>query len=76
MSIAGHRILAEVERYTRAAEQERLTSQAIKRKTESRSGKPSLDEVANQENDADIASIVSRMALPRGGKFHSAKHAS
>jgi hypothetical protein len=40
MSIAGHRILAEVERYTRAAEQERLTSQAIKRQSESRSGKP------------------------------------
>jgi hypothetical protein len=40
MSIAEHRILAEVERYTRAAEQERLTSQAIKRQSESRSGKP------------------------------------
>jgi enterobacteria phage integrase len=66
MSITGHKALAEVERYTRAAEQERLARQAIKRQSESRSGKPNLDEVANQENDVDIASIVSRMALPRG----------
>ena len=66
MSITGHKTLAEVERYTRAAEQERLARQAIKRQSESRSGKPNLDEVANQENDVDIASIVSRMALPRG----------
>jgi hypothetical protein len=66
MSITGHKTLAEVERYTRAAEQERLATQAIKRQSESRSGKPNLDEVANQENDVDIASIVSRMALPTG----------
>jgi integrase len=66
MSITGHKTLAEVERYTRAAEQGRLARQAIKRQSESRSGKPNLDEVANQENDVDIASIVSRMALPRG----------
>lgn len=36
MSITGHRTLAEVERYTRAAEQERLARQAIKRLSESR----------------------------------------
>ena len=58
--------MAEVERYTRAAEQEQLARQAIKRQSESRSGKPNLEEVANQENDIDIASIISRMALPRG----------
>jgi hypothetical protein len=66
MSIAGHRTLAEIERYTRAAEHEPLSRQAFKRQSESRSGKPDLGEVANQENDVDIASIVSRMALPRG----------
>ena len=65
MSITGHRTLAEVERYTRAAEQERLARQAIKRQSESRSGKPNLDEVANQENDIEIASVIDRLALPR-----------
>jgi hypothetical protein len=43
-------------------EQERLARQAIKRQSESRSSKPNLDEAANQENDVDIASILSRMA--------------
>jgi enterobacteria phage integrase len=66
MAITGHKTLAEVERYTRAAEQERLARQAIKRQSESRSGKPELHEVANQENDIEIASLISRMALPRG----------
>ena len=66
MSITGHKTLAEVERYTRAAEQERLARQAIKRQSESRSGKPELPEVANQENDIEIASVISRVALPRG----------
>ena len=40
MLITRHKTLAEVERYTRAAEQERLARQAIKRQSESRSGKP------------------------------------
>jgi hypothetical protein len=66
MAITGHKTLAEVERYTRAAEQERLARQAIKRQSESRSGKPELHEVANQENDIEIASLISRVALPRG----------
>jgi len=66
MAITGHKTLAEVERYTRAAEQERLARRAIKRQSESRSGKPVLDEVANQENDIEIANVISRMALPRG----------
>jgi hypothetical protein len=39
---------------------------ASKRQSESRRRRPNLDEVANQENDVEIASIVSRMALPRG----------
>ncbi|HKF10270.1 MAG TPA: tyrosine-type recombinase/integrase [Xanthobacteraceae bacterium] len=66
MAITGHKTLAEVARYTRAAEQERLARQAIKRQSENRSGKPELYEVANQENDVEIASVISRMALPRG----------
>jgi integrase len=66
MAITGHKTLAEVERYTRAAEQERLARQAIKRQSESGSGKPELTQLANQENDIEIASIISRMALPRG----------
>jgi|SRR5271169_117931 len=66
MAITGHKTLAEVERYTRAAEQERLARQAIKRQSESRSGKPDLEEVANQENDIEIASVISRLALPTG----------
>ena len=39
MSITGHKTLAEVERYTRAAEQERLARRAIKRQSENKSGK-------------------------------------
>jgi enterobacteria phage integrase len=66
MAITGHKTLAEVERYTRAAEQERLARRAIKRQSENTSGKPELHEVANQENDIEIASLISRMALPRG----------
>jgi len=66
MAITGHKTLAEVERYTRAAEQERLARQAIKRQSESRSGKPELREVANQESGIEIASIISHMALPTG----------
>jgi hypothetical protein len=65
MSITGHGTLAEVERYTPAAERERSARQTINRQSESRSGKPDLGEVANQENDVDTAKIISRMALPR-----------
>ena len=65
MAITGHKTLAEVERYTRAAEQERLARQAIKRQSENRSGKLELREVANQENDIEAASLISHMALPR-----------
>jgi len=66
MAITGHKTLAEVERYTRAAEQERLARQAIKRQAETKSGKLVSDEVANQENDIEIANIIDRLALPRG----------
>jgi enterobacteria phage integrase len=66
MAITGHKTLAEVERYTRAAEQERLARQAIKRQSESRSGKLVREEVANDQNDIEIASIISRVALPTG----------
>jgi site-specific recombinase XerD len=66
MAITGHKTLAEVERYTRAAEQERLARRAIKRQAENKSGKLVREEVANDQNDIEIASIISRMALPTG----------
>ena len=65
MAITGHKTLAEVKRYTRAAEQERLARQAIKRQAGIKSGKLVSDEVANQKNDIEIASIMDRLALPR-----------
>jgi hypothetical protein len=46
-AITGHKTLAEVERYTRAADQERLARRAIQKQLESKSGKPLADEVAN-----------------------------
>jgi hypothetical protein len=59
--------LAEVERYTRAAEQERLARQAIKRQSENKSGKLELDEVANTTDELlKINSLINNMALPRG----------
>jgi enterobacteria phage integrase len=39
-AITGHKTLAEVERYTRAADQERLARQAMQRQSANRSGKP------------------------------------
>jgi hypothetical protein len=66
MAITGHKTLAEVERYTRAAEQERLARRAIKRQTENKSGKLVREELANDQNDLEIASIISRVALPTG----------
>jgi enterobacteria phage integrase len=66
-AITGHKTLAEVERYTRAADQERLARQAIQRQSENRSGKLPVDEVANSNDEAlEINSLMSRMALPRG----------
>jgi hypothetical protein len=59
-----HKTLAEVERYTRAAEQERLARRAIKRQSENKTGKLTREEVANDQNDIEIASIIGRMALP------------
>ena len=60
------RTLAEVERYTRAAGQEQLARRAIKRQSENKSGKLVREEVANDQNDIEIASIIDRMALPTG----------
>jgi len=51
-AITGHKTLAEVERYTRAADQERLARQAIQRQSGNRSGKPLVDEVANTTDEA------------------------
>ena len=59
--------LAEVERYTRAAEQERLARQAIKKQSENESGKLRLDKVANTTDELiKINSLISKVALPRG----------
>ena len=66
MAITGHKTLAEVERYTRAAEQEGLARRAIKRQSENKSGKLVREEVANERNDIEIASIINHMALPTG----------
>jgi integrase len=66
-AITGHKTLAEVERYTRAADQVRLARQAIQRQSENESGKPGLDEVANTTDEAlEINSLLWKMALPRG----------
>jgi enterobacteria phage integrase len=66
-AITGHKTLAEVERYTRAADQERLARQAIQRQSANQSGKPELDKVANTtEGLTKINSLIAKMALPRG----------
>jgi integrase len=65
-AITGHKTLAEVERYTRAADQERLARQAIQRQSENRSGKPLAGEVANATDEAlKINSLAWKLALPR-----------
>ena len=72
MAITGHKTLAEVERYTRAAEQERLARQAMRKQAEYKSGKLAKrdsdvsTEVTNDPNNIDISSLVGRMALPTG----------
>ena len=67
MAITGHKTLAEVERYTRAAEQERLARRAIKRQSENKSGKPELDKVANTTDELiKFNNLMSKVALPRG----------
>jgi integrase len=67
MAITGHKTLAEVERYTRAAEQERLARQAIKKQSENESGKLRLDKVANTTDELiKINSLINKVALPRG----------
>ncbi len=66
MSITGHKTLAEVERYTRSAEQERLAQRAIKRQSEHKSGKLDSEKVANSDRLIEIASIIGNLALPTG----------
>jgi hypothetical protein len=70
MAITGHKTLAEVERYTRAAEQARLARQAMNRQLKTESGKPSFDKVANTTDELiEINSLINQMALPRGLQY-------
>jgi len=65
-AITGHKTLAEVERYTRTADQERFARPAIRRQSENRSGKPPAGEVANTTDEAlEINNLMAKMALPR-----------
>ena len=66
MAITGHKTLAEVERYTRAAGQEQLARRAIKRQSENESGKLELERMANSDGLIEIASLIGNMALPTG----------
>jgi integrase/recombinase XerD len=67
MAITGHKTLAEVERYTRAAEQARLARQAMNRQLKTESGKPDFNKVANTTDELiEITSLMNQMALPRG----------
>ena len=72
MAITGHKTRAEVERYTRAAEQESLARQAMRRQAEYKSGKlakrdsDDSSEVTNDPNNIEISSVISRVALPTG----------
>jgi hypothetical protein len=60
-AITGHKTLAEVERYTRAAD--RLARQAIQRQSESQKGKLLVDEVANTADEAlKINDLMWKMA--------------
>jgi len=66
-AITGHKTLAEVERYTRAADQVRLARQAIRKQIETGSGKPPSDEVANDGSESlEINNLMANLALPRG----------
>jgi len=66
-AITGHKTLAEVERYTRAADQERLARQAIQKQLETGRGKLPADEVANgNDGPLKINGLIVKMALPRG----------
>jgi hypothetical protein len=59
-------MLAEVERYTRAADQVRLARQAIRTEIETGSSKPPSDEVANDGSEAlEINNLMTKLALPR-----------
>jgi integrase len=59
MAITGHKTLAEVERYTRAAEQERLARQAIKRQSENKSGKLIREESEfAADGEVDVAGLA------------------
>lgn len=52
-AITGHKSLAEIERYTRKADQVKLARQAIEKQSGNKSGKPTLKLVANRSRKPD-----------------------
>lgn len=67
MAITGHKTMAEVERYTRAAGQERLARAALQKQSQDISGKPQADEVANPTGGSiKFNALIKKLALPRG----------
>jgi integrase len=63
MAVTGHKTLSEVERYTRAAEQERLNAAAMAKQLENKRLANSPEQVGKH---IEAKEKKSRMALPRG----------
>src|SRR5262249_9445449 len=63
MAVTGHKTLSEVERYTRAAEQERLNAAAMAKQLENEKVANSLGQIGKH---IEAKEKKSRMALPRG----------
>ena len=63
MAVTGHKTLSEVERYTRAAEQERLNAAAMAKQLENKKLANSRGQVGKR---VEAKEKKSRVALPRG----------
>jgi len=63
MAVTGHKTLSEVERYTRAAEQERLNAAAMAKQLENKKVANSPGQIGKH---IEAKEKKSRMALPRG----------
>ena len=63
MAVMGHKTLSEVERYTRAAEQERLNAAAMAKQLENKKVANSPGQIGKH---IEAKEKKSRMALPRG----------